>query len=113
MKKLFFLLIIIIPSFAFAQIEKMTKIYFKVKANCACSFQLARHDKPAGQVFKMLSDSLLIAVEKETTGFYITCGESNTAYLKIEYKPGQSFYHIVAKMSCDKKNIDPLIIEPD
>ena len=108
MKKLFFLLISIFPVFSFAQMEKMTKIYFKVKASCSCIVQFARNDKPFGEPQRMVSDSFIVAVDKQTTGFYITCGESNTGYFKFQYQPGQYIYTLTGEMPCDKSVIDPL-----
>ena len=110
------LFITILLSFAaynvFSQQENLTKIFFKVKAECGCSFQLARNDKPAGHAFKMLSDSFLIAVDKETTGFFISCGNSDPVYLKIPYTPGEGFYRIAGIMTCGKEDENQLSIEP-
>lgn len=113
MKKLIIALLTIAISKAYCQQETFTKIYFKVKAECSCTIQFARNDKPAGQVFKMLSDSFLIAIDKGTTGFYITCGKSNTVYLKIPYSPGQGFYRMGGKMPCDKEGLETMVIEAD
>jgi hypothetical protein len=99
--------------FVFSQKAELTKIYFKVKADCGCSFQLARNDKPAGQIFRMLSDSFLIAVDKETTGFFIICGKSNPVYLKIPYTPGQGFYRIAGIMPCGKNAKEKMSIESE
>jgi hypothetical protein len=60
----------------------------------------------------MLSDSIKIAVDSGTTGFYVTCGTSNPVYVRIPYKPGQHFYKIIGKMPCDKKSKSTLTIEP-
>ena len=118
MKKLFFLLIVIFPAIAFAQTEKRTKIYFKVKAACNCVIQFIRDDKPFGEPVPMAPKSFMVFVDEQTAGFYITCGNSNTGYFKFEYQPGQYIYTLTGEMPCDKSVIDPLstfrfAIEPE
>ena len=81
-------------STAFCQHDSLTKILLKVKANCNCYVQLARNRTPSGKAIKMISDTLLIAVEKEVTGFFMHCGESNVEYIEIPYKPGQGYLRI-------------------
>lgn len=113
MKKLITILLIITTTKAYCQQDTLTKIYFKVKSGCNCSIQFARDDKPTKQIFKMLSDSFLIAIDRGTTGFYITCGKSNTVYLKIPYSPGQGFYRLAGIMPCSKEGLETMIIEPE
>ncbi|KAA9037156.1 hypothetical protein FW778_17150 [Ginsengibacter hankyongi] len=118
MKKFQLIFLFIIPSFAFSQIEKKTKIYFKVKADCNCVLQFIRDDKPFGEPVPMAPKSFIVFVDKQTNGFYITCGESNTGYFKFQYQPGQYIYTLTGGMPCDKSVIDPtttfrFAIEPD
>ncbi len=113
MKKLITTLLIVTASKGFCQQETFTKIYFRVKSECSCTIQFARNDQPAGQIFKMASDSFLIAIDKGTTGFYITCGKSNSVYLKIPYSPGLGYYRIGGKIRCDKEGFETMIIQAD
>lgn len=112
MKKLFFIFISIFPAFAFAQMENKTKIYLKLISECSCTIQMARNDKPAGRVFKMLADTFLFAIEKETTGFFITCGEGITSYLKVPYKPGEGYFRIYGYMGCNSARKNEISITP-
>ena len=72
----------------------------------------AWNDEQAGQASKMGYDSFKIAIDAETTGFYIKCGNSNPDYIKIPYLPGQGLYKIIGKMPCDKKPKGTISIEP-
>ena len=90
----------------------LTKIYFKVVADCKCQVQFTRNDKPAGKPLKMVTDSFKIAIDAQTTGFYIKCGSSKPAYVKIPYRPGQGFFKILGKMPCDKNSKGSISIEP-
>jgi hypothetical protein len=76
------------------------------------TIQMARNDKPAGQVFKMLADTFLFTIEKETTSFFITCGEGITSYLKVPYKPGEGYYKIYGYMGCDSGRKNEISITP-
>ena len=112
MKLISLFILIILGLQSHGQQENLTKIYFKVVADCNCNIQFAGNDKPAGHSFKMVSDSFLIAVDSVTTGFYITCGNGTTAYIKIPYRPGQGYFKIFGKMHCDKKEKNEITIEP-
>jgi hypothetical protein len=112
MKLFSFFIFIILGLQSNAQQENLTKIFFKVAADCSCNIQFARNDKPAGHPFKMTSDSFKIAIDSATTGFYITCGKGATAYVKIPYRPGEGYFKIFGKMHCDKKGKNEITIEP-
>lgn len=113
MKKVFIPIICFASLSVFCQNESQyTKIKFKVIAECKCKVQFARNDKPVGQLFTMASDSFQIQVDLGTTGFYLTCGESNTTYLKIVHPADDGVYVIMGKMPCDKKAFDKFIFEP-
>jgi hypothetical protein len=95
----------------FCQQDSLTKVYFKVKADCYCIVQFARQDTPAGKTMKMVSDSFLIAIDKETTGFYIRCGKSKPTYIKIPYTPGDIVIKAYLIASCDAKKAATFTIE--
>jgi hypothetical protein len=59
----------------------------------------------------MVSDSFLIAVDKETTGFFIRCGRSKPTYVKILYTPGDIVVKILMLGSCDDKKKSQVTIE--
>ena len=75
--------------------------------------QIAWDNKPAGEVMEMMADSFMIAVDSGTTGFYLKCGDSNMAYIKIPYQPGQGYYYISGTMACDKTEIEAIKPDPD
>jgi hypothetical protein len=107
MKKFQLLMLIIIPVCGFAQKENIAKMLFDVKAKCDCTLQFARNDKPAGVSYVLVPDTLFVAIAKETTGFFLTCGDSNIAYFKFQYEPGNYIYKLTGEMPCDKAILDP------
>jgi len=111
MKKFLTAFFCIAGSVVFGQQDSLTKIWFKVKADCYCIIQLARQDTPAGKTMKMVSDSFLIAVDKGTTGFFIRCGKSKPTYVKIPYTPGDTVVRIYMIGSCDAKKAATVEIE--
>ena len=112
MKSIFIAALLLMSQAAFSQLEKTSKIVFKVKADCKCAIQLAINHKPAGDLLEMISDSFQIAIGPEISGFFLTCGESNVVYFKIKYQPGDSYYRIYGTMPCDKSRVDDLFIKP-
>jgi hypothetical protein len=52
----------------------------------------------------MLTDSFKIAIDAQTTDFYIKCRNSKPTFVKIPYGPGTGFYKILEIMPCDEKS---------
>jgi hypothetical protein len=111
MKALLSFILLLLVITAKAQKAHLTKINCKVVAECKYNFQMTRKHKPAGQVFLMVADSFIIAIDSLTTGFILKCRKGDPLYIPIPYRPGQGFLRKLSFVKCkpgeNKYSIQP------
>ena len=102
-KSIFMKFIFIVITLFIAKIghsQDLKKMLLRVKTHCKCVYQFSRENKPAGQIYQLRGDTLNVAVDKETSGLYLQCGNSKIFFIEFPYFP-EKITAIFVTMPCN------------